>query len=238
MKSVNGQFTALLLGATLCINPAQATILDMEVDWDHSFLFAGSGGLENPLLRVAFNPQPEPPAGGLLTMGTPPNPAYPPDPVITHSGDFTAGAPFRVLFGIANGMDLNIMEGSFARGPDDGLLEFDVLGALGVKVFDVELEFSTTSGGATIDWVAFNPQPEPPAIGPGGAAFGADLSFNSFSDVSLAFRVHDAAGGIITLTRVVPEPGSLVLLGAGIGLLGYSWRTGPGGAGAKRKRPA
>ena len=102
------------MAVIMITNTAQAAHLDLiDVDWDNSFLFAGSGGLENPLLRVAFNPQPEPPAGGLLSFGPPPRREYPPGPGITHSGDFDVGTPFRLLFGISNGLALTILPGSF-----------------------------------------------------------------------------------------------------------------------------
>ncbi len=211
-----------ILSITLALTvAAHATVIleDIEVDWGNSYRFAGSGGLENPLLRVAFNPQPEPPAGGALSFGMPPDPAYPPDPVITHSGDFESGQPFRLLFGISNGMDLFLPTSTIVGGPDGvSLFLFDVMDAAGLKVFDVQLELSSSSGGSPIEWVAFNPQPEPPALGEGGALFGADFSFSSFSDVSLAIRVHDAVGGIITLTAI-PEPGALLLTASGLLLL-------------------
>ena len=220
MTSTNWRNLITVMAMIVATDTAQATLLDQDVDWDNSFLFAGTGGIENPLVRVGFNPQPEPPAGGMLTFGTPPDSEYPPDPVITHSGDFNAGAPFRLLFGISNDLGLTILEGSIVDGPgDSSLLEFDVLNNLGALVFDVQLEFTTTSGGSPIDWVAFNPQPEPPAIGANGTAFGADFTFSSFSDASLAIRIHDAAGDIITLQQV-PEPGTLLLLSVGIGLMG------------------
>lgn len=202
------------------------------VDWSRDFVLAGSGGLDSPLVEVAFNPQPEPPAGGLLTFGPPPMPSYPPDPVIVHTGDFQPGTPFRLLFGIANGMELAIPDASVAAGPGaDGLLSFDVLAPSGNqaltrgarKVFEVQLALATTSGGSPLDWQAFNPQPEPPALGPGAAAFGADFSFSSFSDVSLAVRVLDAEGAPLTLTSV-SEPGSLALLGMGLAVAAVTRR--------------
>ncbi len=219
MTTTNWRHRVILIAGLLLANAAQATVLEnKDVDWGRSLLFATAGGLENPLVRVGFNPQPEPPAGGVLSFGKPPNPAYPPDPIITHSGDFGAGTPFRLLFGIASGMELTIPTSAVENGPDrSSLFNFDVLDVTGARIFDVQLEMTTTSGGLAIDWVAFNPQPEPPALGD-GAMFGADLSFSSFSDVSLAIRIYDAAGTPLTL-RAVPEPGIVLLTVSAIGLM-------------------
>src|SRR5690606_36194859 len=63
-----------------------ATATPISVDWARSLLFSVGGGLENALLRVAFNPQPEPPAAGQLSFADPTTTGYPPDPIITHSG--------------------------------------------------------------------------------------------------------------------------------------------------------
>jgi hypothetical protein len=206
------------------ISTTSALPIDVvKVDWANSYLLAGSGGLENPLLRVAFNPQPEPPAAGVLSYGVPPNPAFPPDPIITNSGDFAEGSMFRLLFGISNELGLLIPEAGIVAGPRGSLLDFNVFNDSGAVEFVVQLELTSSSGGTSLDWVAFNPQPEPPALGIGAASFGADFSFDSFSDVSLAIRVMDSQGTPITLTQV-PVPAPILLLSLGLALLGWSRR--------------
>ncbi len=194
---------------------------EIKVDWGKSFVLAGSGGLENPVLQVAFNPQPEPPVVGVLSYGKPPDPAYPPDPIITNSGDFGKGSLFRLLFGISSDSGLAIPEEGVAGGPVGSLMDFNVLDDLGAVMFSVQLELTTSGGGTSIDWVAFNPQPEPPKLGENAAAFGADFSFDSFSDVFLAIRVMDSRGTPITLTQV-PAPASILLLSLGLAVLGWS----------------
>ena len=196
----------------LAAQPVQAT----AVSWTNTFVLSGSGGLSNPLVQVGFNPQPEPPANGLLSFNDPPVVGYPPDPFITQSGGFSDEVtPFRIVFGITNDEILAIPDSALPTGPTDHSFQFDVLNATGDLVFAVEFDMTTTSGGLPINWLAFNPQPEPPALGPSGALFGADFSFTSFSDATLAIRIHDAAGTPIALTQV-PEPATIALLGLGL----------------------
>tara|TARA_R110002049_G_scaffold134756_12_gene294324 strand:+ start:1490 stop:2182 length:693 start_codon:yes stop_codon:yes gene_type:complete len=227
MKKCIEQRVAVALLVFAASNATWAlTIEEMKVDWGNSYILAGSGGLENPLLRVAFNPQPEPPAAGVLSYGRPMEEGYPPDPIITNTGDFTEGALFRVLFGISGESGLMIPGEGVAGGPNGSLLDFNVFNDSGAVAFAVQLELTTSSGGNSINWVAFNPQPEPPALGDGAASFGADLSFDSFSDVSMAVRVFDSQGAPITLTQV-PLPAPIVLLGLGLMQLAWSRRTVP-----------
>jgi len=200
-------FAALLVALAA---PAAA----VPVDWSNTFRFSAPG-VENPLLQVGFNPQPEPPAGGMLSFGTPPNPAYPPDPIITHSGA-TTGTPFRLLFGMNAASDLIIVDANFEN---PGLFVIVLADAAAIsdapRLFEVQLELGTSGGGVPIDWVAFNPQPEPPAIGVEPVSFAADFTFDAFSDATLAIRLHDASGMPLALTQV-PEPATLALLAAGL----------------------
>ena len=204
--TTTSKILSLIVLAMLTIQPVHAT----EVSWTNTFVFAGSGGITDPLVQVGFNPQPEPPAAGLLSFNDPPVTGFPPDPVITHSGSFNA-TPFRVIFGITNGVFLNISATAFSASPVGNSFMFDVMNDFGGVVFQVEFEMTTSSGGLPIGWASFNPQPEPPAIGAEAALFGADFTFDSFSDVSLAIRIRDAAGTPIALARV-SEPTTFALL--------------------------
>jgi|GEM_PF-2101120 len=217
---MNFSICKLLLCSIALIIPGVTLSAPVSVDWSNSFLFNVSGP-ENPLLRVAFNPQPEPPAGGLLTMGVPPNPAYPPDPVITHKG-ISSGTNFRLLAGMSANTSLALLASAFdATDPHLLNLSFGTLPVNnnlgGSPLFEVQIELSTSSGGSPLNLVAFNPQPEPPALGPGAASYGADFTFTSFSDAMAAIRVHDANGAIRSLK--VPEPPGAMLMLLALGLV-------------------
>jgi len=208
---------ALLLALLASHMTGIVSAAPVEVDWTRSLLFRGSGGgLENPLLQVGFNPQPEPPAPGAFGYADPGMDGYPPDPVITHR-DASAGDRFRLLFGIASDVPLVLGDGGFVDDLGQRFVQ-NVLGGDGTVSlrYLVEFELTTSSGGAPIDWVMFNPQPEPPALGSAAASFGADFSFDSFSDASLRLRVMDAAGTPVALLRVA-EPTSSLLLALGFG---------------------
>ncbi len=229
MRSTLFHTPLITLTALVLLTPAAVA---KPVSWDSSFLFSG-GGLENPLLRVAFNPQPEPPAAGVLSFQDPPVTGYPPDPVITHN-EVATDTPFQLLVGLGTAdTPLSLTSAAFST-PSTLVLTFGSLGGIatpagGAALFDVEIDLTTESGGNPIDIVAFNPQPEPPAVGAGAAAYGAEFLFSSYSAVSAAFRLHDATGTPLTLTRVA-EPTLPALLGLGLlALLSLRQRQLPGG---------
>jgi len=192
----------------LAMSPiAQAALVTNN--WGKSFVFQGSGGLSNPLLEIAFNPQPEPPNPGVVSSSRT-------NPVITHS-NVNTGTPFQLLFGISGDSPLFIDPSSINR-PIAGELQLEFFGGTDDDAFTVFLMMLTSSSGTPIDWVAFNPQPEPPRLGVGAASFGADFAFSSYSDVTLSIQVLDANGTPISLKQV-PEPETVWLIG--LGLIGY-----------------
>ena len=195
------------------------------VDWSDGFLLQGAGGLENPLVRVGFNPQPEPP-GRVAELSFPPDPIHPPDPghppepvypVLTIPGA-SEGTFFQLFFAIGlPGRTLTIETPAGLR-DDVPTLPLEVMDASGAPLLTLEFDFATESGGImeSIDASFFNPQPEPPGIS-GAGVFGLSFTFTSFSDVSVGFRVFDAEGTQFSFSEVaVPEPAGLALVGLGL----------------------
>lgn len=176
------------------------------VDWSHAIDLQGTGGIENPIVRVGFNPQPEPP--GHTGPGV--NLTNPMMPVLTTP---TEGEPdFEIFFAIANSGVLTI---NALGAPDPfGHFEFEVLYATsGAKAYDVLFDITTSSGGVPdkMSWVAFNPQPEPPGL-PGAGTIGFDFYFTSLSEATLGMQVLDSSGRSFSFT---PEPATALLFGLG-----------------------
>ena len=126
-----------------------------------------------------------------------------------------------MLFGIAGGgVPLTVS----APGVPDaaGHFAFSVVGPDGGALYLVHLDLTTSGGGvpASFSWKAFNPQPEPPALGPGAGAVGFDFNFTGLSDAFLKMQVFDAQGQALAF-NVVPEAPTwpLVLLGASLLLM-------------------
>ncbi|MBU4271217.1 MAG: PEP-CTERM sorting domain-containing protein [Planctomycetes bacterium] len=88
------------------------------------------------------------------------------------------------------------------------------MNSAGEKVFDVIFDMGTSSGGVPIDWVGFNPQPEPPGINGDACAIGFDFQFDSYSEATLQFQVLDVDSDPISFT-LIPEPTTWVLLASG-----------------------
>lgn len=197
----------------LMLLAARTEAVPIAVDWSNTFMFSAPG-VQNPLLQVGFNPQPEPPEGGVLSFGAPPNPAYPPDPIITHAGA-TSGTPFRLLLGVGADTPLYVDTAGFVGPGVYALTIGDLASPTGSILFEVRLALGTSGGGLPIDWVAFNPQPEPPALGAGAVSFAADFTFDAFSDATLAIRLMDVAGMPLALTPVT-EPTTLALCAASV----------------------
>lgn len=162
------------LGIILLMLPSMATAGVAPtpfVDWSNSFLLQGTG-FENPLVRVGFNPQPDPPFPPDLFLDDPTRPRL----TVPTGGIST----FQILFAISDTGPLSIRAGVPPISVPDpsGHFEFQVLNPSGDAVFDVFFDMTTSSGGVPdrSSWVGFNPQPDPPGLPAGAGAIGFDFA--------------------------------------------------------------
>ena len=149
-----------------------------EVDWSNAFRFSTSGGFENPALLVAFNPQPEPPA---ITHAPEIDLLEPTQLKMTLPDLSNSEGGARILFAVPEGFEIK------AGGLPTNQFVFQTIGQ-GVQ--DVRIDFSTDSGAFVSpgSWVAFNPQPEPPA---GWAAIGFDFELPLLLPATITIQIMD-----------------------------------------------
>jgi hypothetical protein len=197
----------LALGLLAALStPLAALAEDVVVDWEHTFWLEGSGSpYENPVIRVGFNPQPEPPGAQWATLDL-----RPAEFILAGTVDEGPADGMRILFGVCNVDPLCI---NATGEPAEGQYEFEVTDSAAGKVFDVCFEMGTDSGGLTTDWYGFNPQPEPPGLDQ-AAAIGFDFQFDSYSRLWLQCQVLDRDADPISF-RLIPEPTTLALLALG-----------------------
>jgi hypothetical protein len=207
------------LAAAALPHAASAT----PADWSSGFALQTAGGVVNPAILVAFNPQPEPPAyvgetlfstvGGAAQL------------TVTGVSNPAGGPPqnFQFLFGVAS-----LLGPSAISFPPDPIKDFSIaftIDAGGIPVaFTAEVDVTSSSGGGPAPGtaVAFNPQPEPPALGLGDfETYGLDFAVTSLSDVTLTLRILDAVGNQLDLTPI-PEPATFALFGFGLAGLGFA----------------
>jgi PEP-CTERM motif len=212
-------------GATAMPGTASAITIagNQTVNWANAFVLqdvttsATGGPVENPLVLVGFNPQPEPPAG--------------PDTVLNNS---TPNMPELGLTGVNNPQTFRLL---FAIGAPTGKfaissstdatangLSLTVTGPNGSYMID--FGFRTSSMGGISDpgsLVGFNPQPEPPAGPADSAVFGMDFQFTSLSDAFVSLQVTGPGGNSLTF-RQVPEPAALAIFLVGLAGLGLMKR--------------
>lgn len=186
--------------------------LQADEIWDSTFRMkmtnSNGSGFENPLVRVGFNPQPEPPAHlPKINLNDPTIMQLEVDDISVSSGNM------RILFGIAAPFKITADDQE-----KDGLYEFQIDGLNSRDSFTVQLEMLTKQGGFPDpgSWSAFNPQPEPPALGLDATGIGFDFSFDSqVTSATLELQIiHNSTGTPQKFSFApVPEPESLALLG-------------------------
>jgi hypothetical protein len=182
-----------------------------------------SGGFDNPIFWVLFNPQPEPP-GDWFTYS------------VNSQGEavFTAqyGAEgLRLMFGVSSLTGL--LDNISLSKTVDGFTSLVLSGTQPIYRAD----FTFDSGGMLFpgSLVAFNPQPEPP-----GAPYikqwvtfdlldAAGGPVPMMTEVNMTMRLTDANGNLVKLEPApVPEPATVLLFCAGMSFLV--------GIGIRRKR--
>jgi hypothetical protein len=171
-----------------------------------------SDGLLLPAVLVAFNPQPDPPVADKtsLSLSDPTQPMF--------SNLMTGAYAFEMSFLnlLPNGCDPTNIPAPDAGGHTG----FSCTGTLGDEA-NVTVAVALTFSGPVSDWVAFNPQPDPPGdVGAYTMTFQGALGENGGADpfTIMAITVNGTSGDFN-----LPEPGTLSLFGTAlIGLA--AWR--------------
>jgi hypothetical protein len=199
---------ALLLAATATSALGASTGMPPNYtlpDGSKGFAFYTEGGVDDPELIVAFNPQPDPPGfGGTRFMIDGDTAMF-----VTPASE---GGGYEVEFGLLLPTLLGALPLPAAPNSDGHTGESFVIDG---QTFDLALSFS--GPGAVDDWASFNPQPDPP-----GDSFGVTFGFEAEGDPGMTVQLSEN-GSPLSLSPV-PEPAGWVLMLLGVAVLGGALR--------------
>ena len=129
-----------------------------DVNWSRSLNLQTTGGIEHPMVRVGFTPQPEPPGHWLPGL----NLNDPTQPIISLTGDTLDTLQFFVA------VDPSSSEPFISRAsgvPDAaGHFEFEMEGPSSALTIILDITSSSMGIVAPGTWEGFTPQPEPPGF--------------------------------------------------------------------------
>ena len=205
--------TAVIVAPTIA---DAATLLPAYTfpDGSPGFAFTTSGGIDNPGVIVGFNPQPDPPGAPPTTVDL----RDPTRPLFDQSSGNKYDVVVSFLFPGTTGLLLPAVQAPNADGRTqvsfcDGSVRDN--GSCDGSVVVLSMAFSGVGG--IVDWVSFNPQPDPP-----GDVFSYEITFAG--DATLALGVTEN-GNPLTFSAA-PEPGTWVMMALGFASLGaLAWRT-------------
>lgn len=195
-----------ILSAILYTSSVLAEAPIPPIDWSHTTVLNDSSTGE-PRMQLGFYP-PDPVQPSALNLSDP----------TTIISTYSSTNPSSHLV-IAMDNEFVPLSASVSGIPDDnGHFEFGFVNGLsGASVYTVILDLTTSSNGIpdSASWVAFNPQPEPPALSTNASAIEFYFDFTSMSDATLSMQVLDPDGAALAFSNV-PIPGAVWLFATGI----------------------
>lgn len=208
----------LVAGLAAAAAPVHATSYNYTFpDGAVGFALSSQGGVVNPGVLVGFNPQPDPPAFGLTTI----NLSDPAAPVLVSPGPCRDGVCVLTYGLVMAFQGIGNAPLTVPAPPNaDGFttLSFSTGTAAVGHVFDVTLH--VTGPTSIVSWVAFNPQPDPPADW-----FAVQATFASGGDPDFSFSMTEDGQPLAFAAAATPLPAALPLFASGAGLLGiFGWR--------------
>ncbi len=169
--------------------------------------FVGNNIL-NPEVLVGFNPQPDPP-------GTPPTFLSLTDPTAPIFTSLSPGVTYGFVISFINFTPPDPCDMTLPMPGADGKTGFSCSGLTGDVTNSLDAALTFTGPGGVVDWVAFNPQPDPPGD---VAAYDGNVPGRCECD-----PCRSASTAAPLDFALVPEPNALSLFGTAlIGLA--AWR--------------